>query len=160
MKKFFFFLLGALIGIVTGTALMEIEKIESERKIQARCNKFLNYYTMLTLWMKIKHQKRSLAEYFAKRNIESIAIYGMGEVGQRLCEELLENQITIKYAIDKNMNTPFYDIAIKKPNDTLESVDLVIVTATYEYDVIQKELENTFSCPIVSLNEIVFSLRD
>lgn len=160
MKKIFYILLGSIIGVLTGSIIMETKKIESERKIQTRCDKFLNYYTMLNLWMKMKHQKRSLAEFINKNNIKSVAIYGMGEVGQRLCEEFSENNINIKYAIDKSMQGSYCDVAIKKMEDDLEPVDLIIVTATYEYSTIKKNLEKTFSCPIISLNEIVFSLRN
>lgn len=159
MKKLLSFITCSCIGVFIGLIFMEMKKIESERKIQSRCDKFLNYYTMLNLWMKIKNQNRSLSEFLIQNNYKNIAVYGMGEMGQRLCEELIHSNINIAYAIDKKTNEQFPGIPMKRVEEA-ETVDLIIVTATYEYETIKKELEKSVTSPIISLNEIVFSLRN
>lgn len=158
MKKFFKIFFSVAFGFLTGSILMKIKKFESDCRIQSRCDKFFSYYTMLNLWMKRKQEGRSLADFFIENNYKNIAIYGMGEMGQRLVEDLLPNDINVKYAVDKNMKNSYKNIPIKGANDVMNPVDVMIVTATYDYESIRRTLEDKVSFPILSLNEVVFYL--
>lgn len=159
MKKIVSNILSAFFGILLGAFFIEIKKIESERKMQDRCDKYLNYYTMLNLWVKEKNQGCLISQYLIHNNYYNIAIYGMGEVGQRLCEELIDSDINILYAIDKNLEHSYLGIPVQSAQNC-DPVDAIIVTATYDYEAIKKELEKSVSFPILSLNQIVFSMRN
>ena len=45
---------------------------------------------------------------------------------------------------------------LKKAEEELPEVDAVIVTAVYEYDEIEKMLADRVSCPVISLEEILY----
>ena len=62
---------------------------EKDQKI----NKFKNYYNMLNKWLYLKQNGTSLDTYFKKNDYNSIAIYGMGEMGNRLYDELKQSSI-------------------------------------------------------------------
>lgn len=42
----------------------------------------------------------------------------------------------------------------------MDPVDVVIVTATYAYDSVLEEIRPKFSCPIISLNEVIFTIDE
>lgn len=160
MRKFIGYVLTCCLGFAAGVTVMRIEKFESDEKLNSRCEKFLSYYTMLNLWMKIKQEGRSLDDFFVDNNYSDIAIYGMGEMGQRLAEELLNGSVNIRYAIDKNMKEPYKGINVMDNDGEFEPVDAVVVTATYDFESIKKQLQKKIAVPVISLNEIVFELRN
>lgn len=148
------FVVGAVAGY-TGRSIMDNKlKVAKEEKV----DKFKSYYNMLNQWLALKQENKSLAEYFVTNHYKTIAIYGMGEMGNRLYEELKDTDIKIKYAIDQNPAGAFAEIDIVGSDDVLEEVDAVIVTAIFAFDKIEKMLTAKLECPIISLDDVVFDL--
>lgn len=96
---------------------------------------------------------------FSSGNVSfsKIAIYGIGDLGKCLVEELREEGIEIGYIIDKRASQikEFDNIKVFNPDEELPSTDLIIVTAIFYFDEIAYELKKKVSCPIISLEEIV-----
>lgn len=127
---------------------------EKDQKI----NKFKNYYNMLNEWLYLKQNGTSLDTYFKKNDYNSIAIYGMGEMGSRLYDELKESDVTVKYAIDKNAASVYSGLEVIDPEEEFPEVDVVVVTATFAFDEIENSIENKVNCPIVSLEDVVYEV--
>ena len=123
---------------------------ESYKKI----NKFKNYYNVLIQWLAKKQKNQSIEKYFIDNGYKTIAIYGMGELGNRLYEELKETEIIMKYGIDKNSG--FGEIEILDIDDELPEVDVVVVTAVFDFDKIESNLKDKVNCPVISLEDIVY----
>lgn len=152
-------IIGTFAGLVTGVVCsgkIKNKKIEEKNK---KVNKFKDYYNMLNQWIINLHENKTVKKYFIENGYKEIAIYGMGEMGNRLYEELIDcDGIEIKYAIDKNAGATFSKIDVFDLDDNLPEVDLIVVSAIFEFDEIKKELSSKLNCPIVSLENVIYSL--
>lgn len=131
-----------------------LSNLISNRKYE----KFKMYYELLNQWLMLKQKGILLEEYFLKKGYGTIAIYGMGEIGNRLYDELINTNIVIKYGIDKSNSNPYNSLEIKNIDSELEPVDIVVVSAVYDYYDIEELLKSKVDIPIVSLESIIFSL--
>lgn len=144
---------GAVAGVVATSRLSKGVVSKREEKI----DKFKGYYTMLNQWLMLKQEGKSLEKYFTDHDYKTVAIYGMGEMGNRLYEELKEStQVEVKYGIDKNAASTYSDLDIKDIDEILDAVDVVVVTATFAFDEVQELLEGAVDGDIVSLDDVVF----
>ena len=144
---------GGLIGaVITGKFLGKA----MEEKIK-KIDKFKNYYSMLNEWLILKQQGKSIDEYLKNKGYKTIAIYGMGEMGCRLLDELESSNVEVKYAVDENADDIYSEINIISPNDNFEIVDVIIVTATFAYSQIKEELQKKVDCEIISLEDIIYA---
>ena len=144
------FLSGSIVGAI-GIGKYAQKNIGDSYK---KTNKFKNYYSVLTQWLTLKQKNQSLEKYFIDNGYKTIAVYGMGELGNRLYEELKETEIIIKYGIDKNGG--FGEIEILDIDDELPEVDVVVVTAVFDFDKIEGNLRDKVNCPVISLEDIVY----
>ena len=83
------------------------------------------------------------------------AIYGMKELGERLLDELKDSEVEVKYIIDKKADMMYADVDIVTPEEPLDEVDAIVVTAIHYMDEIEEMLEQKVDYPILSLTEIV-----
>lgn len=118
------------------------------------------YYELTNNWLKNKNQGKNVSTYFKNNKIDSIAIYGMGELGMRLYEEVLETDIKVKYFIDKNIKeiSSILDISVVgiEKIKSMEKVDAIIVTPIYHFTIIKNELINIQShMEILSLEDVI-----
>lgn len=156
MKRTFFEL---VVGGIIGAVAVWIAKFKSySKEIEQkdwRINKFKNYFDVTNEWIRLRNQGRRLEEFFLKNQWSNIAIYGMGELGNRLVEELKDSSITIKYGIDKNVDRVDGGIEIKKLEEKLFPVDVIVITPFFMYKEIEEELMELVNYPIVSIEDVV-----
>lgn len=152
--------LGLVSGIFGGAAASAVYFIKKNQNINEmdKVKKFKTYYNMLNQWLMLRNAEKKLEEYFISHGYQSAAIYGMGEMGERFYEEMKTSQIEIKYAIDRSADQVLSDIKIYGVDDTLEPVDVIIVTSVFAYEEIKKVLADKTSCPIVSLEDVIQEL--
>lgn len=79
----------------------------------------------------------------------------MNYVGETLLSEMAGSKVTVKYGIDKNAERIYQDIDVVLPDDALDDVDAVIVTAVTFFDEIEETLSQKVNCPILSLEDIL-----
>lgn len=151
-------LMGAVGGAVAGGVAVKTSTTKSIEEKQETLKKVHVLYCAFDRWLQIRQEGRTLAEYFKKNNYKTIAVYGMKELGDRLVDELKDSEIKVCYAIDKNADQIYSDIDIVTPDDDLEPVDVIVVTAIYYYDEIVDVLNKKANCPIVSLEDILYEL--
>lgn len=130
-------------------------------KYRDKSQKFEELYVITLQWLIIKQMGDSLEDYFLKKGLKRIAVYGVGILGELLINELKNSRIEVCYAIDKNVqmaigNRVYSSVNIFKPTDELALVDAVVVTAVHFYDDIKSTLIKKYDCPIISLAEVVY----
>lgn len=157
MKKGTATVLGMLIGAAAGSAGMGYLGNKQVTQKAEKVDKFKGYYNMLNQWLMLKQEGKNLESYFKANHYKTIAIYGMGEMGNRLYDELKGTDIKIKYAVDKNSASTYSELDVVDPEDcAFEDVDCIVVTATFAFDEIAEKLEKEVSFPIVSLEDVVY----
>ena len=116
-------LVGAVAGAV-GTNYLAEKKVEQKA---AKVDKFKSYYNMLNQWLSLKQEGKSLEKYFVDNGYKTIAIYGMGEMGNRLYDELKDSkEVTIKYAVDQNADSTYSELDVIDKDEEYEEADVII----------------------------------
>lgn len=155
MKKGTVAVLSAIVGAVAGAATtLALPTQQKEDKVF----KFKSYYNILNQWLILRQEGKKLETYFIEKGYKTVAIYGMGEMGNRLYEELKDSSIEIKYAIDKNADSVYADLDVKDIEEDLEPVDAVVVTAVFAFDSILEQLKDKIDGSILSLEDVVFEV--
>ena len=126
---------------------------------EERLNKFIKYFALLDRWLWLKLQNKSIGSYFEKRNYKTIAIYGIGEIGNRLYEELSRfTSIKVEYAIDRVKEEhpvlPIYSLESEFPE-----VDVIVVSTNNIFDQIFEILKEKTKIPIVSIDDVIFDIE-
>lgn len=160
MKKGTVAVFTSLIGAVAGAAGIGYLSSKQVEQKGAKVDKFKGYYNMLNQWLALKQEGKNLEEYFVANNYKTIAIYGMGEMGNRLYDELEGTSVQVKYAIDKNAVSAYSEMDVIDPEDGLDEIeaDVIVVTATFAYDEIVEKLSNETDIPVVSLEDVVYEI--
>lgn len=131
-------------------------------KLQVRRYK-LNY-ELLSAWERLKDKGISLADYFIKNEYRSIAIYGAGEIGWILWNELNNSGVQVKYLIDYNPQKNFVldrekDIKIVHYHEEVDrNIDAIVITTISVIDIVQDNLNSFDGIPHISLEEVVYKL--
>ncbi len=145
-------LLAGAAGGVIAEGRIAGKKTETE---MGYAKKHLELFLMMNQWVKVKQSNKSIARYFEEKGFKEIAIYGMNYVGETLLSEMAGSKVTVKYGIDKNAERIYQDIDVVLPDDALDDVDAVIVTAVTFFDEIEETLSQKVNCPILSLEDIL-----
>lgn len=126
---------------------------------QSRANQYEDYYHLLNHWLEAKNYGASAAEYFEANEWKSIAIYGMGDLANRLMEDLEGTSVSVSYGIDRDAAGTVARIAeVYSPGQKLPVADAVVVTPFYSFDAIKAGLKKQVTCPIVSLENVIWSI--
>ena len=145
------------IGTITGLTTSNIKLNKIIEKKQTEKEKFKIMYQMMEKWLRLKLEGKNIEDYFKAYGYKHIAIYGMGDVGKNLLNELNNSSIVIDYAIDKAVDS-IENLKVINPEDELEKVDAIVVTAIAYFDDINEEMSLKVKCPIISLEDIIYEL--
>ena len=123
-------------------------------------DKYQELFQMMCQWFHKKKRGKSIEQYLKEYLIQDIAIYGMGDAGRVLQEELRGSKINVKYGIDRDINVSYFEnsICIKNVEDDLEDVDAIIVTSIAYYEQVRKALSVKMNCLILSLDNIIYEM--
>lgn len=149
---------GGVIGIAAGGVAIGTKFNQTLKEIKDKERKMNSYYHLFNKWLIIRQEGKSLVEFFEQNQYKTIAIYGMKEFGERLFDELKGSDITVKYVIDKNIDGVYADIDVVTPDEELEPVDVIVVTATHYFDEIEEVLYSKVDYPIVSLEDVLYEI--
>ncbi|MFG6367705.1 MAG: hypothetical protein K1W16_04650 [Lachnospiraceae bacterium] len=157
IKPLFF---GGSVGII-GTAIIWKIITKAGRTIERKnrlIDKYKLYYCLNNKWISLKESQKRVSKYFVYNQMESIAVYGLGDVGLNFCDEVMKDGIKVKYAFDGNLIRYDSYIPIRKLEDELEEVDAIVVTIPDEFEAIKDMLKEKFTCPIIAIDEIIYSI--
>lgn len=121
-------------------------------------HKMVNRARIFSKWLWIKERGVSFEEYFKKKHIKSIAIYGLGSLGKHFYQELKDSSIEIKYVIDKRKTIKDIMLEIYDIEEAPFSVEAVVVALDYEYYNVVTLLRTRGFENIILLEEIVDTL--
>ncbi len=128
--------------------------------MRQQVRKYRGYFQLLNEWMKLKEQKKGLEKYFTDYHMDYIAIYGWADLGKHLYQELNESGISVKYLVEQHGSVENGVLSIEEFAKKSGEVSGVVVTATYDYNAIYEALEGKVDCPIISLEEVVYSISN
>lgn len=123
---------------------------------QSLLQKKMNLLSYTSKWLNLKLKGYNIVDYFYKRDTSNIAIYGMGQIGLNLFEELKNSTIKVECFIDKNaksLNAPIKIIDLCE----IPAISRVIITTVW---IEEKQLRKDYTClteeyQIISLFEII-----
>lgn len=149
---------GIVGGVVTGCLLNHYYKKQLQTS-QWHIKRFQDHYWLLNHWLELKNEGKSTASYFEEMGYRHIAVYGMAELGNRLMEDLEDNPVQIDYGIDRDISCSIARIdEVYYPEDDLPETDVIVVTPYSMFEEIKELLEKKVRCPVVSLEEVVWSV--
>lgn len=136
------------------SALCQKKKVEREITEQ----KYFYLFRLMNYWLTLRQRNASIGMYLRDRGCQCVAIYGMGNMGLRLVDELVDSGIEIKYVVDQNADNICTDLRICSPDAVLENVDMMIVTAVLYYKDIKEKIGKKITSPIVSLEDLIYKV--
>ncbi len=149
---------GTVLGLAGGAGAALKTEVKDKIALKELSDKHLALYMMMNQWVRVKQEGKNIADYLKQHNFTMIAVYGMSYVGERLIEELKGSEVEVAYGIDKNAGGIYADIEVVTPHETLKEVNAVIVTSIFFMDEIERDLSSKLSCPILSLEDILYEL--
>ena len=162
MKKGMVSVLSMIAGGLAGAGAARKITGDKAKRYLAFADKHLALYLMMNQWVKVKQDGKNLVSYFEGHGYKRIVIYGMSYAGETLVNELKNSDIEIVYAIDQKKGIyPMYaSLDIFTPDDTSPTVDVdaVVVTPITFFDEIEAKLSDKFTCPIISLEDILYEV--
>lgn len=147
--------------LVVWVIVIEIQKSILKKKIKKQDMSFLGMSTVIK-WMENKNKGFNIGNYLLEHGYKRIAIYGLGDIGKLLYEELKETDIKVVCFSDRNyesMEVIEEKIKVVSP-DNIKDVDVVVVTPMVSYDEIVAMLgEIDPKLPTLSLRDIMFEIK-
>ena len=79
-------------------------------------------------------------------------------MGKLLYKDLRDTEVKVEYAIDRAAVANDINLAVMTLDDAFPEVDVIVVTATFAFEEIRKDLEQHTEIPIISLRDVVFEV--
>lgn len=122
-------------------------------------NRYFQWYKTLYQWLLIRQDKVDIADYFRKNGYQRVAVYGMGELGRLFLKELCDSDIEIPYVIDQNAKSiSVPGVKTVELKEVKKDVDVIVVSVVDKYEAIKADIEQTVKVPVLSLDDVVFSM--
>lgn len=120
--------------------------------------KYNHMFQLMNYWLLLKQKNIHISDYLLKEGYQSIAIYGIGHMGLRLFDELKDNGIKVKYAIDQRADDISINLRVIPPDKIIEKVDAIIVTVITSFNEIENSLKEKINIPILSLEDMIYEM--
>lgn len=146
--------------ILFGAVAANYKKRKELDYCRQRANKALREMKLFEQWLFVKQDGKQLSDYFHKKAINTIAIYGMGNIGERLYDELNDQNVIVKYAVDQKGKRVCSEIEVYSSSDIdmLEKVDAIVVTTVHCFEEVKKSISAKTDMPVLSLEEILYEI--
>lgn len=138
--------------------LVKYKKVTGTQISSSQLLKLETAFGISIKWIEIKQKGYSLAEYFKRYNIKSIAIYGMASLGRRLYDELEDSDISIKYLIDKMPDELDKVLEFASLNGKMLDVDAIVVTVAGAERRIVEEIKSMGYRNVIGLSDVLNEL--
>ncbi len=134
--------------------ILECADSKGELISKEKYDKMRKYYRLLNKWVTNMENNRRIATVLEDLAIQNVAVYGMGDLGKHLINELKDSSICVKLCFDKTAE--FLQGETKSSKEAeLTGIDAIIVTPFMEYKEIRLLLKNIFDGMIISIEELV-----
>lgn len=125
-------------------------------KQQKQSGKVREHLRILNCWFMNYQKGNRIGKYLSERGYRKVAIYGLGMLGERLYQELLDSEIEVAYGMDRRIFSGFAGLEIVQSPDMSKEVDAVIITAVTDFTYIAADLAEKLSCPLISLEDVIW----
>ena len=119
---------------------------------------YLARFLTMCQWIAVKQKGKDIVVWLKENNIKKIAIYGMGQEGDLLINELKGTEIEIVFGIDRNPNRiacgDVRIVAVEEIN-RMPSVDAIVVSFVSAFYEMREELQKQTNARIVSLHDVL-----
>ena len=132
--------------------------IERDKRNKSKIEQQGRLIQLLLSWVDVKKDGFMLSDFLLDKGYRNIAIYGMGNLGTRLYNELKTSDVSVAYAIDKHAGDLDFEIEVKSLEENLPDVDVIVITPIYHISDIKKDLEKKTTAELVSIEDIVYGL--
>lgn len=153
---------GIITGAFAGVCCIHRKYMQKQKRIlmekQMYIKKNLSMFKLMNEWMRKKQQGKSIYSFFQRNQYRRIAIYGMGDMGERLYDELYGTGIEVAYGIEQQKRGQYRELKILSLEDDLEQVDAVVVTAFYYFVEIAEKIKGIPNKKILDLEDIIYDL--
>lgn len=152
------YIIGVMAGLIIGMeGMYMLTRREKARKPNGDCDRLNGYYETLAQWLTNIQNGFCVEDYLKEKGVQTVAIYGMGELGILLYNELKKSSdIQVLYGIDQSGVSAIDDFDVYYPEDELPDVDLVIVTPISYMDEIVSKLKGTLDCKFASIRDVMY----
>ena len=113
-------------------------------------------YEFMNRWLALKQKGIDISTFFISKGINSIAIYGIHHMGERLYDELQNSEVKVVYAIDIKYKEAAWEIPVLHPDDILAAVDAVVITPIFDFLEIKDKLSEKLDCPMFFIEDVLF----
>ncbi len=141
------------------TGIGSAPTIYREYFFNKRKDKLNAYYQVLVKWMRMRLDGIYISDILKNNNCYSVAVYGIGEIGKLLIDELVNSGISVEYGIDQSAvrykNIPVVPMSGEERVSEYDSVDVIIVTIPSVFNDIKQNLQDKTSCSIISIEDLV-----
>lgn len=127
---------------------LEKKKYESEKAMSKR-------YIILRTILNGMYDGHNFADYLKSQKINSVIIYGMGDIGRILVKMMKYHGIDVKYCIDRDQNKKNAGTRIIRLEDANDGADAIIVSNTMYTDEIVESIQKKFSCRIFCIEDLI-----
>lgn len=125
---------------------------------QANNYKFQCYHDVEIKWIENLRKGKSVGEYFRKNGYKSVVIYGMGQLGIALFDEIkLLRDVSVLYAIDQGSPKVSDELEVYKMDQIVnkEKPDIIVITVPHLVSQIETELRKVYACKCISILNVV-----
>lgn len=129
-----------------------------EENLLCEVKRYQRCYQLLNRWLCLKEKNLGLIEYFIKRNLKKIVIYGFAAMGKHLYEELKDASIKIVCAIDRRPELKHQQLKIIDPGDAIPECDAIVVTVIQEEKEVVKRLQFRTDRLVITLWDVVYGI--
>ena len=141
---------------IKNEVLWNKSRIEAIKHLIERCEKTKLSY-LQNFYIKYYYsQKKKIIDFLNKYS--TVALYGMGVIGRDLLVESIDSGINVVYTIDQTVEYVMDEVIVKKPDEFLEPVDIILVTSFSDVECIVNRLQKITSASVVDLGTVL--LRD
>lgn len=116
-------------------------------------NKFKQYFKLMTKWIQLDADK--VEKYLFKQGIGTISIYGVGDIGKTLFDQLKDSRVKVVSFLEARDREQYQGVPVVSIDRYNTKTDAIIVTPFLEYDQIKKELGKRVNCKIISIEEVI-----
>jgi hypothetical protein len=131
-------------------------------QLKKRANNYLMWYNVLLRWVENAQKGKTIGSYLLSRGYRKIAVYGLGDICDLICETLKESEIRIVFLINEDSSKiqekSLPIIGIEKMTE-YKKVDAIVVVKIDEYTAILKKIrEINPKIDVISLDAIILSI--
>ena len=113
------------------------------------------FYQILSMWVDLMQENRTIfKELLKKRGLDSVAIYGMANLGKKLLRQFRNEGVNVTFVIDQAGGNKGENLPIFRPYDDLPKCDLIIITSFDEGN-IKKMLEGKTKARIIHIKDLL-----